>query len=88
MPAWYAAQPMDLLAELTGVFRTVFDDDGLEISRSTTARDVDGWDSVMHVTLIIKVEQAFGVRFTSAEVAALSTVGDLVDQVKRKLAAR
>ena len=66
------------------VFQDVFDSDQLTIGRETTAADVEGWDSLMHVRLVIAIEKAFQVRFTSSEVAALATVGDLVDLLGRK----
>jgi acyl carrier protein len=71
----------DRLGRLNQVFRDVFDDDELEISRRTTADDVEGWDSLMHVTLIVNVEKAFKVKFSSSEVAALRDVGELIDLI-------
>ena len=71
----------ETLDRLNGVFQQVFDDDELEISRESTAKDVEGWDSLMHVTLLINVEKAFGVKFSSSEVASLQRVGDLVDMI-------
>ncbi len=68
----------DTLARLNEVFQQVFDDEELEITPETSAKDVDGWDSLMHVTLIVNAEKAFGVKFSSSEVAALKNVGDLV----------
>jgi acyl carrier protein len=73
------------LARLNLVFRDVFDDEDLEISTVTTADDVEGWDSLMHVTLMLRVEKAFGVRFTSSQVAGLENVGQLVDLIDAKL---
>jgi acyl carrier protein len=72
------------MARLNEVFQQVFDDDELAVDRSTTADDVEGWDSMMHVTLMINVEKAFGVKFTSSEVASLKNVGELVDLLDRK----
>lgn len=72
------------LERLQDVFTDVFEDDDLTIDRTTTAAEVGDWDSVMHVTLMLHVEQAFGIRFTSAEVAALSDVGELVDLIEQK----
>jgi acyl carrier protein len=74
---------MQTLEQLTEVFQEVFDDDEISLSRSTTAQDIEGWDSLMHVTLIVKVEKHFGIRFRSADVAALKSVGDLVDLVEQ-----
>ena len=76
----------DNLARLNDVFRDVFDDDEIEISRETTAKDIVGWDSLMHVTLVINVEKALKVKFTSSEVANLKNVGDLVDLIDARSA--
>ena len=75
----------DQLARLNEVFQDVFEDDDLKINRGTTASDVEGWDSMMHVTLLINIEKAFGVKFTSSEVARLTSVGDLLDLIEAKL---
>jgi len=77
----------DRLARLNEVFREVFDDDDLVITRATTAKDIDGWDSLMHVTMIVNVERAFGLKFTSAEVAGLKNVGELEDLIIRRTVA-
>ena len=71
----------DCMERLNQVFQQVFDDDELQITRQTSAQDVEGWDSLMHVTLIVNVERAFDVRFSSAEVASLKDVGDLLDLI-------
>ena len=78
----------DRLARLNEVFRDVFEDDELSVTRQTTAKDIEGWDSLMHVTLLINVEKAFGVKFSSSEVANLKSVGDLSDLVEARSAGR
>lgn len=70
-----------MLEEVQEVFRSVFDDDSLVISRATTANDVAGWDSLMHVTLLVSLEQRFGIRFKSSEIADLKDVGELIDLI-------
>jgi acyl carrier protein len=70
---------------LTRVFRDVFDDPELTISPTTTAHDVDDWDSLMHIQLLVATEAAFGVRFNTGEVAALKNVGEMVDLIVRRL---
>lgn len=76
------------LAELRDVLRTVFDDDDLALTRATVADDVDGWDSMMTINVMIAVERRFGVRFAAAEMANLkadgATIGTLVDLIDRK----
>ena len=67
--------------KLQTVFRDVFEDDELEINAETTAADIEGWDSLAHVTLMINVEKRFGVKFRSSEVARLKRVGELMDLV-------
>jgi acyl carrier protein len=72
------------LERLEHVFRDVFNDEDLEISRETSAKDIPDWDSVMHVSLIVNVEKAFGVRFSSSEVARLQNAGELSDLIESK----
>ncbi|WP_038170667.1 acyl carrier protein [Verrucomicrobium sp. BvORR106] len=75
---------MSTLAQLQEVFRNVFDDDSLVIANETTAQDIEAWDSVQHVTLMMEVEDAFKVRLSTSEMAYLKNVGDLVELVDRK----
>lgn len=72
------------LPRLAEVFRDVFADETLTVTRETTAADIPEWDSLMHVTLIVNVERAFGLRFKSSEVGGLHNVGDLVDLIAAK----
>lgn len=66
-------------AKLTGVFQDVFDDDSIELTDKTTADDIDGWDSLEHITLISAVEKAFKMRFTMKEVSGMKNVGEMMD---------
>jgi acyl carrier protein len=75
------------LERITAIFREVFDEPDLTIGRETTAEDVEGWDSLTHVTLLLTVEKAFGIKFSSAQVATLKDVGELVDITERLVAA-
>ena len=72
-----------MLEELQEVFRSTFEDDELVVSRGTTAKDVEGWDSLTHVTLLVSLEQRFAIRFKSSEVADLKNVGELLDLIER-----
>jgi acyl carrier protein len=67
-----------LLGRLNEVFRSVFDDPDLTVSLATTAKDVPGWDSIVHITLVIEIEREFNVKFRMAEIEKLRNVGDLV----------
>ena len=75
----------EILQKLTPVFRDVFDNPELEISPSTTADDVEEWDSVNHITLIVEIEQKFGIKFQTAELDELKNVGELVRLIASKL---
>ena len=70
--------------QLNEIFRDTFQDDGIEIRPDMSSSDVDGWDSLMHVSLMMNVESGFGVRFTSSEVAVLKTVGELIELIRTK----
>jgi acyl carrier protein len=68
-----------LLERLTNIFRDVFDEDDILIKDTTTAEDIEDWDSLMHITLVLAVEQEFNLRLKAAEVGKLADVGALVD---------
>ena len=57
----------DILLRLDSVFQDVLDDEDIKLTPSTTAADVDGWDSLNHVRLMVSVENAFKVKFNAAE---------------------
>lgn len=78
----------DIWSKLTDVFRDTFDDDALTIGPETTAHDVDDWDSLRHIQLLVAVEKAFGIRFSTGEVAGLGNVGEMVDLISRRLMAK
>lgn len=67
-----------LIYKLNSIFRDVFDDDNLQISTTTEAADVAGWDSLAHIRLIVSIERALNVRFTADEISVLENVGDLI----------
>ena len=69
---------------LNGIFRNVFDDDDLEINDATRAEDIDEWDSLMHVTLMVVAEKEFGMRLNAAEVGELDNVGALIDLISER----
>lgn len=75
----------EIMARLGEVFRDVFDDDGIVLSDETAAADIDGWDSIMHITLIGEVESAFSVHFSMKQVMQLQNVGELADAIEELL---
>jgi acyl carrier protein len=73
-----------IFEQLTKVFRDVFDDDELVIDATTTAQDVDGWNSLAHIRLVVSIEKAFKLRFSAAEIGGLKNVGDMVELILLK----
>jgi acyl carrier protein len=82
--------PMDhtqTLENLTEVFRTVFDQPTLTLHDTMTAADVENWDSLNHIDLIVAIEKKFKIKFTTREVTGLKTVGDLAELTAKKATA-
>jgi acyl carrier protein len=73
-----------ILTKLTEVFREVFADDSLMLSREMTAMDIDGWDSLAHITLMLSVQGAFHVRLSALETSQLRNVGALIELLHSK----
>lgn len=77
-----------ILSEVTDVMRDVFGDDEIVLTETTTAGDVDGWDSLMHLNLVIGLERQFKIRFSTAEIAQMKeagqNIGTLVQLIARK----
>ncbi|MAI78968.1 MAG: hypothetical protein CL917_08510 [Deltaproteobacteria bacterium] len=82
---------MDIEVELQSVFREVFDADDLCIDRATTATDVEGWDSMAQINLIVAVEKHFSVKFPAAELSEMrqgdGNVGILLDLLSARVEA-
>lgn len=77
---------MDTLERLNDVFRSLFDDESIELTDDTTAQEVEGWDSVAHISLIFAVEEEFGIKLSAGDLKKLETVGDLRNAVERRAA--
>lgn len=74
---------VEITTKLQQVFQDVFDDSTIEIRPEMTARDLDGWDSLNHLRLILAVERAFKLRLPSTKVSGLKNVGELIDLIAR-----
>jgi acyl carrier protein len=72
------------LQRLVPIFQDVLDDDSLAIDATTTAQDVDGWDSLAHIRLVVSIEKAFSLRFSAAEIFELQNVGDMAALIVKK----
>ena len=75
-----------IYAELTDIFRDIFDDEDLQLRPGLTAADVPEWDSFNHINLVVAIEARFKIKFQTAELEAMQTVGHLADLIQKKLA--
>lgn len=75
----------DTHQRLSLVFQDVFDDDTIVLNPEMTAADIDEWDSLAHIRLVLSVEKAFGIKFSAAEVGGLKNVGDFLTLIQSKL---
>jgi acyl carrier protein len=75
----------DILPGLAEILRDVFDDPDLVVTHETTADDIEEWDSLNHITIMVAAEERFGVKFKTAELERLRDVGELADLIATKL---
>lgn len=76
---------MDIIVELQEIFRDIFDEEDLVISRDTTAEDIEDWDSLTHMQLIVEIEKKYNIKFTTAEIKKAANVGEFIDIIEEKL---
>lgn len=74
----------EIYERLNEVFRDVFDDEDITVTDATTANDIEDWDSLEHINLIVAVEKAFQIKFNMGEVNHLKNVGEMVDLIIAK----
>jgi acyl carrier protein len=73
-----------IYARLTEIFSDVFDED-IHVNPELSAKDVDGWDSLSHIRLVLTIEKAFKIKFSTSEIGKLENVGDLVTLIKARV---
>ena len=71
----------DAYEKLNEVFRDVFDDENIIVNDYTVAKDVPGWDSLTHITLISEIEDAFDIHFAMKDVTKMHNVGEMMDKI-------
>jgi acyl carrier protein len=77
----------NLLTEVQEIFRSVFDSPDLEITPQSNAHNVDGWDSIVHISIVMALEKRYKVKFGLGQLQDLEDVGDLLNLLKSKIAA-
>ena len=76
---------IEILKNLSKIFKDVMEDENLIIDKSFTANDIDGWDSLTHIMLIFEIEKNFDIKFLSSEMTSWSNIGEIVMSIKSKL---
>lgn len=78
----------NILEELQPLFRDILDQPNLRITRESNSSNVEGWDSLAHINLVTAIEQEYNVKFSIDELLELKNVGEMVDLMEIKLAAK
>ena len=74
----------ELLTQLEDVFRNILVAETVNLTDKTTANDVDGWDSLTHIHLVVAIEKNFKIKFTSKEILSWKNVGEMMDSILKK----
>lgn len=75
----------EIYKKLNDVFREVFDDDEIVVTDDTTANDIEDWDSLEHINLIVAIEHEFRIKFNIGEVNSMKNVGEMVDIITQRI---
>ncbi len=76
----------EVFHKINEVFHDVFDDDSICVTEKTTADDIEDWDSLEHINLIVATEKKFGMKFTMGEVTTMKNVGEMADIIMERTA--
>ena len=77
---------MDTTEQLNAIFCRVFDDNDIKITPEMTANDIEEWDSLSHINLVVAIEKHFKVRFKDSEIIRWKNVGQMLESINAKLA--
>lgn len=75
----------EILVKVNEIFHDVFDDESIKVVESTTADDIEDWDSLTHITLISEIESEFGFKFAMKDVLGMKEVGEMLDIIEREV---
>ena len=75
----------EIYERLNEVFQDVFDDDEITVNENTTSNDIEDWDSLEHINLIVAVEKEFGIKFNMNEVTSMKNVGEMVTIIEERV---
>jgi acyl carrier protein len=75
----------EILKQLTDIFKDVLDNNDIALNETTTANDVEEWDSLTHVQLVVAIEKHFKLRFSSGEIRNWKNVGEMCQAIESRL---
>ena len=78
-------EKQEILSQVQEIFRDILDNEDIILTNETTANDIEEWDSLTHVQLVVAIEKGFKIKFSSKEILSWQNVGDLVDCIANKL---
>lgn len=74
-----------ILLQLKEIFRDELDNEDIHLTDATTADEVEGWDSLTHIQLVVAIEKQYKIRFSSKEIQSWKNVGELIDSISGKI---
>lgn len=77
-------EKQEILMKVQDIFRDVLDNEEIELNETITADDIDEWDSLSHIQLVVSIEKEFGLRFKSDEMVSWANVGDMINCIIQK----
>jgi acyl carrier protein len=78
----------EILEKLTDIFRDVLDNESIQLSPQTTADEIEEWDSLNHIQLVVAIEKSYKIKFTASEIQNWNNVGEMVTSINNKLSAQ
>ncbi|MBK7139327.1 MAG: acyl carrier protein [Bacteroidetes bacterium] len=78
-------EEQEILSQVVAIFKEELDNEEIELTMESTAKDIEDWDSLSHIHLMVAIEKHFKIRFTSSEISNFKNVGEMVETVKKRL---
>lgn len=78
-------EEQEILSQVVEIFKEELDNEEIELTMESTAKEVEDWDSLSHIHLMVAIEKHFKIRFTSTEISSFKNVGEMVETVKKRL---
>ena len=75
---------IEILKQVQEIFRDQLDDDSIILTSESTANDVEGWDSLTHIMLVVAIEKHFKIKFTSTEILSWKDISEMITSIMRK----